>query len=120
MTDAWIKDTGLVLALISLVLGMKYGKGFFVVSMLLLLVSMLVPMALYPLAFLWLKLVELLNLIVPKIFFGMVFFVIVFPIGVFRRIAKGDSLCIVSWREVKTAFTDRNHVFLKKDLEAPY
>lgn len=120
MTDKWIRDTGLVLVLIFLVLGLRYGKVFFVISLPLLLISMLVPRALYPLAFLWLKLVEVLNLIVPKVFFGIAFFMIIFPLGVFRRVTKGDTLLISSWREVKTAFTERNHIFSKKDLEAPY
>lgn len=120
MTDKWMKDTGLVLALLFLVSGLTYGKIFFVISIALLLASILAPRALYPLAFLWLRLAEALNLVVPKIFFGIIFFMIVFPIGVFRRIAKGDVLLVAGWREVKTSFAERNHVFLKKDLEAPY
>ena len=120
MTDKWIKDTGLVWALLFLVLGITYGKIFFIISIALLLASILVSRALYPLAFVWLKFAEALNLIIPKIFFGIIFFVIIFPIGVFRRITKGDALLIVSWREVKTALVERNHIFSKKDLEAPY
>ena len=120
MTDKWIKDTGLVSSLIFLVLGFKYGGEFFVVSAILLLVSILAPKLLYPLAFIWLKFANLLNLVVPKIFLGTVFFIIIFPIGIFRRITKGDTLLVSNWRKVKTAFMNRNHLFSKQDLETLY
>lgn len=120
MSDKWIRDTGLVLALLSLILGFKYGREFFLASAMLLSITLLVPRVLYPVAFLWLKLADLLNLIVPKIFFGLVFFLIVTPVGFLRRVIKGDTLLILGWRQAETAFTDRNHRFSKNDLEALY
>ena len=120
MTEKWIADTGLVSALLFLILGFKYGKEFFVVGAVLLLLLILVPRAFYPLAFVWLKFVWLLNLVIPKIFFGLVFFIIILPIGTIRRLLKGDTLLISNWRDVRTSFTDRNHLFERKDLETTY
>lgn len=120
MTDKWIKDTGLVLALMFLVAGLTYGKKFLVISMLFVLVSMLVPKALYPLAFAWFKFAGALNLVVPKIFFSVIFFMIILPIGILCRVTKGDMLLIAGWREAKTSFVERNNTFSKKDIETPY
>ncbi|KKU82120.1 MAG: Membrane protein [Parcubacteria group bacterium GW2011_GWA1_47_8] len=121
MTDKWIKDTGLVLALILLVLGYsKDSKEFLVASGILLLAAILAPQVMYPIAFLWFKLTELFGLIVPKIFFGIVFFVIVFPMGLIRRLMKGEDFFISGWRESRSVFVERGHLFTKKDLETPY
>jgi hypothetical protein len=120
MTDEWIKDTGFVLALLVLVAGLRYGRAFFIASALLLLVSLLIPKVLYPVAYLWLKLSELLNLIIPKVFFGLVFFVIIVPLGLFRRLTKGDTLLIKDWREARTSFVERNHRFSRQDMEVLY
>lgn len=121
MTDKWIKDTGLVVALVFLVSGyLKTSDGMLVVSGAFLFVGILFPQLLYPIAFAWLKFSELLNLIVPKIFFGIVFFLIIFPIGLFRRFLSKDAMCILGWQKVKTSFLERNHRFIKQDIETPY
>lgn len=121
MTDKWINDTGLVFAFFFLILG--YGKGnknFLIISGVFLLALIFLPSALYSIAFVWQKLTELLGLVVPKIFFGLVFFVIILPVGVLRRFLKGDALLITTWREAHTVFIKRNHLFIKHDIETPY
>ncbi len=120
MTDKWIKDTGLVFALLFLFLGYRGDRAFLTVSMVLLVISILVPKALYPLAYLWQKLVNLLNIILPRIFFGFVFFVIVFPIGAIRRLIEGEWIVIRGWRHAASLFVDRDHLYVKTDLEMPY
>jgi hypothetical protein len=120
MTAKWIKDTGLVMALVCLILGFKGDKVFLYISGILLLISIIAPVVLYPIGYIWLKLVHILNLIVPKIFFGSVFFLVISPIGFIRRFAKRDNLFIYSWKKVPTSFIDRNHKFSRLDLETPY
>ncbi|MCK5059903.1 MAG: hypothetical protein KAR00_02025 [Candidatus Pacebacteria bacterium] len=120
MTEKWIRDTGLVFSLVFLVVGFNGNQALLMISGVLLAVTMFIPKTLYPLAFVWLKLVELLNLVVPKFFFGVVFFVIILPIGVSRRFLKGDTLLISNWREMSTSFVERNHLFSRQDLETIY
>lgn len=120
MTDKWVKDTGLVFALIFLVLGFKYGEEFLSLSVAILFLSIFVPSVLYPLAFVWLKIAELLSLVVPRVLLSVVFFAIIFPIGILRQFIKGDTLCISGWRKVRTNFVDRRHVFSRQDLDATY
>jgi hypothetical protein len=121
MNEKWIKDTGFVFALFFLILGYaKDNKEFLVISGIFLAVSLFVPIVIYPVAYLWQKCAELLGMIIPKIFFGLVFFVIILPMGIFRRITKGDTLFVSNWRNSKTVFINRNHLFNKQDLENPY
>lgn len=120
MTDKWIKDTGLVLVLFFLVLGLKGNRTFLLISIVLLIVSIIVPKTFYPLSYVWLKIAEGLNFVIPKIFFSIVFFVIIFPIGTLRHLIKHDIMFINSWRETKTIFGERNHRLVREDLEMPY
>lgn len=120
MTDKWITDTAQVFVLFCLILGFSYDERFFGIAVALLVIAILVPRMFYPLAFMWLKVVEVLGLIVPKIFFAVVFFVVILPIGKIRSLVKGDTLLISDWRNAKTSFSDRNHLFLKEDIETIY
>jgi len=120
MTDKWIKDTGLVLVFIFLILGFRYGKDFFVVAGILLLLTILVPKVLYPIAFLWLKFVKILNFIMPKIFFGAVFYVVIFPMGRLKKLISGDTLMVDNWEQIDSVFRDRKHLYTKADIQTPY
>lgn len=121
MTDKWIKDTGLIFSLVFLIFGyLKGSKDLLLLAGVFLSVSIFAPQMMYPVALSWQKLAELLGLVVPKIFFGVVFFAIILPIGSLRRFLKGDMLFISKWREAKTVFIERNHRFVKQDIEQPY
>lgn len=121
MTDKWIKDTGLIFSLVFLFLGYtKDSKDLLILAGIFLVAATFFPAVMYPVALLWQKIAELLGLIVPKIFFGLVFFAIILPIGALRRFLKGDRLFISKWREAKTVFIERNHRFIKEDIEQPY
>lgn len=121
MTEKWIKDTGLVLALVFLVLGyIQESKDLLVVSGIFLVAVMFASNLLLPFAFVWQKIAEILGAVIPKIFFGAVFFAIILPVGVLRRFLKGDMLFISKWRETRTVFKERNHRFMRQDMEVPY
>lgn len=120
MTEKWIRDTGLVMALLFLILGFGGDRRFLFIVLIFLLATLISPRLIYPIAYLWLKLVYVLNLIVPKAFFSLVFFGVIMPVGVVRRMFLGDSMLISSWQEVKTAFVNRDHFYSRTDLETPY
>lgn len=120
MNEKWMRDTGLVLGLLCLVLGYSGNKSFLIASGILVALAMLVPKALYPLAWVWLKLVFLLGWIMPKVFFGIVFFLVIFPVGAIRTFMKKDALLLRNWKEAKTVFWDRDVRFGKQHLENPY
>lgn len=120
MSDKQIKDTGIVIALIFLILSLWGNKYFLFISGLLLLITVLLPKILYPLAFIWFKIIKIFEFIAPKIFFSLIFFLIITPIGLIKRIFTGEMLQLSDWKRSTSAFFDRNHCFTKKDLENPY
>ncbi|HEY4500586.1 MAG TPA: SxtJ family membrane protein [Candidatus Paceibacterota bacterium] len=115
MTEKWIKDSGLILSLTLLFFGYGGNEIFLFLSAISLIILLFTPKILYPIAYLWLKLTQLLALIVPKIFFSLVFLLIITPVGLIRKLIGKDALLLRD--DYQTAFFDRNHLFVKKDLE---
>lgn len=121
MDKKWVKNTGEIFALFFLFLGILRGdRMLLIVSLCLLSLTAFIPFTLYPLAFIWFKLVKLLGFFMPKIFFGVIFFVVITPVGLIRKMFKKDSLLIKNQNTRHTAFFDRNHIFTKEDLIRPY
>jgi len=63
----------------------------------------------------WFKLAEALSFIVSKILLGSIFFVILFPLSLFYRMANRDKLRIKHPGE--STWTRRDHLYEGKDLE---
>jgi hypothetical protein len=115
-------DTGMAVILILLIVGfwtknMLYFKLAVPVTVL----NMTVPMLYYPLAIVWLGFSNLLGSIVSKILLTVVFFIVVFPMGVFRKLLGKDPLQLNGFRKAKNSvMKDREHTFSSKDIERPY
>lgn len=121
MSEKWIRDTGLVFGLFFLILGVWKGtQSFLLVSTGLLVAVLFIPSILTPVAWVWLKVAEVLGFVMNRVFFGLVFFVVVFPVGLFRRIFKGDERDLTPHPNKKSAFIDRDHVVTPENLAKPY
>ena len=83
--------------------------------------NMTVPQVYRPVAVLWLGLSDLLGAVVSKILMFVVFFAVVTPIGILRRLAGKDSLKLRDFKAGKdSVMLARNHTFTERDLERPY
>jgi hypothetical protein len=90
------------------------------VAVILILITMIVPVILYPFAILWYSLSNLLGSIVSKILLSVVFILIVCPVGLFRKLSK-DSLRLKQFkRSGESVFLTRNQLFTVKDLKYPF
>jgi len=59
--------------------------------------------------------------VVSKILLSILFFLVVLPIGLLRKIMGKDSMQMKSWKKSsESVFRQRNHQFSAKDLETPY
>ncbi len=89
-TKEQAKDTGMAMVLICLLLG-YWGKfpKFLPVSLVLLILTMAWPNAFRPLAVLWFGLSHLLSQVMSRVILTVVFFLVVTPIGVIRRLMRG-------------------------------
>jgi hypothetical protein len=121
-TKEQAKDTGMAMVLICLLLG-YWGKfpKFLPVSLVLLLITMTWPNAFRPLAVLWFGLAHLLSSVVSRVILSGLFFLLVTPIGLIRRLMGADALKLKEWKQGRdSVFVVREGVIQGKDLENPY
>ena len=116
------KDSGLALVLISLICYQVWKLEIFILlAIIFLVVAMTYPLIFQPFARFWFALSTALGTVVSKIILSVLFFVIVLPIGLVRRVLGKDSMRIKSWKKGKeSVFRTRDHRFTAKDLEHPY
>ncbi|MFZ9848133.1 MAG: SxtJ family membrane protein [Flavobacteriales bacterium] len=84
-----------------------------------------IVLALFPQFFLsgtiakaWLKFGEAMSWVMSKIILTLLFYLLVFPISSLYRLFNKDLLMLK--RRKDSYFTERNHLFEKKDLENPW
>lgn len=115
-------DTGMAMVLIGLLVGLfTQNMLFFKIAAILLLLNMIWPMLYRPVARIWIGGSILLGTVVSKILLTILFFGLVTPIGVVRRIAGADAMLSKQWKkEATSVFKQRDHRFIAKDIERPF
>lgn len=116
------RDTGMAMVLLLLIVAAsRKREGYLFVAMALQILNMTVPQVYKPVAVIWLGLSDLLGSVVSRVLLSIVFFVVVTPIGMFRRLMGKDSLKLRAFKASKeSVMLERNHTFVGKDLEAPF
>lgn len=116
------KDTGLLLCLILMALGVYTGRpALLPLAMALLLAAMLWPGLFRPLARPWFGLAHLLGSLGSKVVLTLIFFVVVTPMGLLRRAIGKDAMRLGAWKGgQESALVERNHRYTAADLERPY
>jgi hypothetical protein len=116
------KDTGMAMVLLLLLASAAFKRqAFITVAMIALVVDMTVPRLYRPVAVLWLGLSHLLGTVVSKILLTLVFFGVVTPAGLARKLLGIDSLKLKDFKSGDSSvMVVRNHTFTGKDIEKPY
>jgi len=116
------RDTGLALTLLCLlVVQFKHAYKLVPLAIIFLIVTMVWPRAFRPVAGLWFGLSHLLGTFMSKVILSVIFFVIVTPIGLIRRILGADTLQLKKWKKNQdSVFLVRADLVHKKDLQTPY
>jgi hypothetical protein len=116
------RDTGMaVVLLLLLIFASKKKEGYLLAAIILQVVNMAVPQVFKPAAVVWLGFSELLGAVMSRILLSIVFFAVVTPIAVFRRLVGKDSLKLRAFKASKdSVMVERNHTFIGRDLERPY
>lgn len=114
-------DTGMAMVLVCLIGGLYTGnKTWFMVATGALLVNMTVPALFKPLARLWLGFSQVLGGIMSKIILSIIFFGLLTPLALLRRVFGHDPMALKAWKKEGTAFVTRDHTFTPKDIEQPF
>jgi Saxitoxin biosynthesis operon protein SxtJ len=116
------KDTGMAMVLVLLLLYLSLKQnGFLVGAIAALVIDMTVPQLYRPVASVWLGVSQLLGIVVSKVILSVVFFCVVTPVGVVRRLSGKDSLRTKTFKASdKSVMKERNHTFVPADMEKPY
>ena len=109
---------GQIAVLVYIVLALYLKNNHFVMAAFwILLATILLPDIFYPIAVIWFGLSRILNKISSFIILNLIFFLLVIPVGMFRKIIGRDNLKINQFRKSrKSVMTERNHLYEKADL----
>lgn len=116
------RDTGMAMVLLLLLFWQSTGirtLGWAAIAVQV--VNMTWPAIFWPLAIVWLGFSRLLAAIVPKILLAVVFYWVVTPIGILRRLSGRDALKLAAFKKGDgSVMVERNHKYSALDLEKPY
>lgn len=121
-TQAYIKDTGLVVVLVLLLMAYWTGNSFLLpLAIGILLVVMTVPTLLKPLAFIWYYFSITFGKMTNRIILTVIFVGILVPVGVVRRCLGFDPMKRKAWKNgVTSVLTERNHLYSADDFNRPF
>jgi multisubunit Na+/H+ antiporter MnhG subunit len=116
------KDAGLALVLICLILAWGGASRFFLLLGIgFLLVTMTAPVLFKPFARVWFGFSHALGTVVSRILLTILFFLLVTPVGIIRRMLGKDAMQTKSWkRSLASVFQNRDHLYTAQDLDHPY
>jgi Saxitoxin biosynthesis operon protein SxtJ len=116
------KDTGMAMVLIFLLAFIgKKREGYLLIAVILHILNMVVPKIYRPIAILWLGISDAMGNLVSKVVLSILFFVVVTPLGILRRLMGKDSLKLRGFKQSReSVLIERNHVFAPADLKKPY
>ena len=116
------RDTGQAMALLCLIILVFFRQASFAgIALIVLLINMLRPQVYKPLAKWWFALSNLLSRIVPRILLGVLFYVMVTPVGLIRRVLGKDPLQLKKWKKGReSVLRERNHTLSAKDIINPF
>jgi len=122
ITKNQAKDTGMAMVLLCLILGFLTDAGWlFTLAIPVLVLTMIVPRVYYPVAVVWLGISHLVGTVVSRVLLTAVFFAVVVPVGLIRRMLKKDSLQLREFGRGKgSVMKVRDHLYVPADIDKPY
>lgn len=122
ITKKQASDSGMAVVLILLLIGVFTHRDiYYKIAILALILNMAFPMFFYYFAIFWFGLSQMIGTVVSKIILSLVFFIVVLPVGLFRRMLGKDTLQLKQFKKSKeSVMIKRNHHFSTKDIVNPF
>jgi hypothetical protein len=116
------KDTGMAAVLVLLIIALaQRSHRWMAAAMVVHVINMTAPQIFRPAAVIWFGFSHLLGAVVSTVVLAAIFFGVVTPLAVVRRLMGADSLRLKAFKAGRTTvMRERNHTFVGKDLEQPY
>jgi uncharacterized membrane protein len=115
-------ETGIVFALVLILVHLKweYVPGLWF-SAGLLLVAILMPTLLFPLAYIWFGLARIISWFSARLILIILYLFLVTPVALIRRAMGKDSLRLNAFKKnTNSAFIPRNNRITEADLKYPF
>lgn len=111
-------EFGQVMVLVTLFLALYFKEGYFVsAAFVLMLITITVPIVFYPFAAGWFKLSEILSSASSKVILSMVFFLVVIPVGLCRKLFGIDNLQVKKFKKGnESVMIFKDHLYTKQDI----
>ena len=116
------RDTGLAFVLLFLII-IYLTKSYRLLPLpiALLIITMTWPVFFRPFVRIWIGSSHVIGTVMSKIILAIIFFVIVTPVGMIRRVFGADPMRLKRWKKNDgSVFRMRNSKMEAKDLEQPY
>jgi hypothetical protein len=111
-------EFGHITVIVSIFLGLRYKENPLIVSgFFLIILTAVVPMVFYPLAFCWFGISRIVGTILSSILLSIVFIFFVVPIGLLRTALGRDNLKLRQYKKSQeSVLVDRDHLYTEADL----
>jgi len=111
-------EFGQLCAAVMLLLFFYFNQKIFIgIALIMLLLNLIVPLIFYPFAVVWFLLADKLSIVSSLVTLSVIFFVIVVPVGLLRRLFGKDNLALKQFKKSKqSVMIIRNHVYSMGDL----
>ena len=116
------RDTGMAIVLVLLLIGL-FSEDLFPVKIAIvaLIITMTIPLLYKYIAVIWFGLSHLLGTVVSKILLTIIFFLVVVPVGLIRRLFGYDTLKLKEFKKgTESVMQVRNILFSKNDIDKPF
>ncbi|MDY6906327.1 MAG: SxtJ family membrane protein [Thermodesulfobacteriota bacterium] len=122
MTRQKATDGGLALVLILIIIAWIDTHNLFVGAAAVgILLCMVTPRVFTPFARIWYSLSYAMGTVMSKVLLTLVYFLVVLPVGILRRLSGADPMLLKRWKKKDgSVFVDRAHRFTAEDVERPY
>ena len=115
-------DTGMALVLIFILANLFLENDIYIkIALVLLVMNMIVPTIFKPAAIVWFGFSRIAGTVMSKVLLTIVYFVVLFPVGIFRRMIGKDALQLKKFKkDNKSVFINRDSQITDKDILYPY
>ncbi len=122
VTQKECSDTGMAMVLICLLGGWFSGERDWLLAAIILLVLNMVWPGIYTLvAKVWLGLSHLLGAVMSRVILALVFYLLVTPLALLRRMLGHDPMQRKAWKAgTDSVFEVRDHTYTPEEIEQPF
>ena len=98
-----------------------HHERFVFVAIVLLVINMVWPSCFHYPSKLWFGLAHLMGAVMSRVLLTVLFFGLVTPLGLVRRIGGADPMQMKKWKKGNSSvFRTRDHTYSAQDIEQPY